>query len=501
MRSSPHAASLDGDVEVPPPGAGHPRKCAHVQEDLEAARPRRPAAAALAWSSPTLHADDWYVDAQMGSDTNDGQSAATAWRTLTHALAAIPSLPVVERTIHVAPGVYDAALGEVYPLRPRPLMRIVGTEGSALTILDGGGTYVLIYRGTSQDVFEATSGAEGLTLRNGLDGLTVLARASPTSPAFRDLRIESMSGAGIVVEILDAAFGGTIATPTGADLSIEGCGRGVELLAEIDAIDPAIARIELTRTLIRGSAAEGLYMRPSDDCEAHATLDRCRVVDNGADGVYGFAWGNITGARLDARASLFAGNGGCGAYGERHLGGESSYFDFEDCTIAGNALAGVRGVMHPASFRNCIVAGNADDIDVSAGLVAPGPARRTEISRDSSTASPPTRSSSTWRAATSACASGARASRAATRPRRERSTCSSTRGPSTATSTRLRPSTWAPSSTSRCTATGRRTSARRCASSCGARRAPPRASSSRSRRSSIRSRRPSASCGSTACKW
>ena len=82
-------------------------------------------------SSATARASDWYVDAQAGSDLNSGSSAAAAWKTITHALASIPALG--PETIHVAPGTYDAALGEVFPWVLRSQAVLQGDQGSALT--------------------------------------------------------------------------------------------------------------------------------------------------------------------------------------------------------------------------------------------------------------------------------------------------------------------------------------------------------------------------------
>src|SRR5262245_18313699 len=53
----------------------------------------------------------WYVDATAGSDVNAGTFAAP-FKTIAHALAVVQ----VGQTIHAAPGVYDAANGETFPL-------------------------------------------------------------------------------------------------------------------------------------------------------------------------------------------------------------------------------------------------------------------------------------------------------------------------------------------------------------------------------------------------
>ena len=70
--------------------------------------------AALVLSSPAI-ANDWYVDAVNGNDGNGGTSPTDAWRTVTHALGEIPSTG--PDTIHLLPGLYEPALGEVFPLR------------------------------------------------------------------------------------------------------------------------------------------------------------------------------------------------------------------------------------------------------------------------------------------------------------------------------------------------------------------------------------------------
>src|SRR6185503_3931274 len=94
---------------------------------------------------PCAGAADWYVDVQNGSDANSGSSPNAAWRTLTHAVYHFPA-STSPQLIHVAPGTYDAAHGEQYPIQPPPWIQIVGTQGSAATILDGGGAKILIYQ-------------------------------------------------------------------------------------------------------------------------------------------------------------------------------------------------------------------------------------------------------------------------------------------------------------------------------------------------------------------
>ena len=48
----------------------------------------------------------WYVNASSGSDSHDGRSAATSFKTFAHALSAAKS----GDTILIAPGAYDQNL-------------------------------------------------------------------------------------------------------------------------------------------------------------------------------------------------------------------------------------------------------------------------------------------------------------------------------------------------------------------------------------------------------
>lgn len=50
----------------------------------------------------------WYVSAKQGSDTQDGRSAATAFRTLSQAISAAKA----GDTILIEPGAYDQNLPE-----------------------------------------------------------------------------------------------------------------------------------------------------------------------------------------------------------------------------------------------------------------------------------------------------------------------------------------------------------------------------------------------------
>jgi len=82
---------------------------------------------------------DYYVDASSGSDANPGTPGAP-FRTITYAVAAAGP----NKTIFVAPGTYDAVLGETFPIRLQQGQSLIGDvsnrgEGTPATIIYGSG--------------------------------------------------------------------------------------------------------------------------------------------------------------------------------------------------------------------------------------------------------------------------------------------------------------------------------------------------------------------------
>jgi len=102
---------------------------------------RRAMRAALAAGLLTLSAfaaaGDYYVDARLGNDLSGNGSPQAPWRTLTRALQSVqpPSSPTEGgSSLHVAPGLYDPALGERFPLRVPPGLSIVGAGRDVTTV-------------------------------------------------------------------------------------------------------------------------------------------------------------------------------------------------------------------------------------------------------------------------------------------------------------------------------------------------------------------------------
>ncbi len=79
---------------------------------------------------------DIYVS-PTGSDNNNGLTAFTPYKTVTHALQMIDSNPDNPRTIHLAAGTYSYSTnGQILPVALKSHVRLVGA-GTEITIIDG----------------------------------------------------------------------------------------------------------------------------------------------------------------------------------------------------------------------------------------------------------------------------------------------------------------------------------------------------------------------------
>ena len=145
--------------------------------------------------APSL-ADEFWVDAVHGDDANGGTGPADAWRTITHALDRLGPAPgFAVDTVCVLPGVYGDDTEE-FPLVLRDRVRLLGVEGSAGTVLEGG-----LVVGFGSDPTRPSTGAEGLTIRGAGVGIAMFT-PGPERPVreatFRGIELEDC-GEGIHV--------------------------------------------------------------------------------------------------------------------------------------------------------------------------------------------------------------------------------------------------------------------------------------------------------------
>ena len=299
-------------------------------------------------AAPAALATDHYVDPVHGDDANGGSSWADAWRTITHAVATGGSA-----TYHLAPGVYDAALGESFPIALPSGSALVGEQGSALTVLDGGGSGALL-RPNAWGGTQLT----GLWLRNawsGIDGGGYVCQWS-----LSDVRATALGGSGVAVS---AVSGDPLVLPvdvrvTLERVTLEGCQIGLLASCSADYDDQAeMPRIEVSvaDSQVRGCEV-GLVVTAMGWAESHLDVRRSRIVDN-ASGVlatyfcsddWGCGWSHAT-----LEDTLLASNQtGCHA---------DTSMVLERCTVAANASCGASST-GALSLSQCVVFGNGDDL-------------------------------------------------------------------------------------------------------------------------------------------
>src|SRR5688572_13369452 len=121
----------------------------------------------LTLGAPAL-AGDWYVDAVNGSNSNTGTSWTDAWKTITHAVNVAPTSG--RQVFHIASGVYDATLGESFPIEPDYEYVLMGEGGNDPPVIDATGSLqaaVEIY--DAQDVV-----LQALVVRGGRYGVLIV---------------------------------------------------------------------------------------------------------------------------------------------------------------------------------------------------------------------------------------------------------------------------------------------------------------------------------------
>ena len=94
-------------------------------------------------AAPPKPSTDRYVNQTTGDDANNGSQAAP-WATISYAIATADS----EITIHVAPGTYNAASGETFPIALKNGQKLIGNvsskgAGATPTLIQGEAAYAL----------------------------------------------------------------------------------------------------------------------------------------------------------------------------------------------------------------------------------------------------------------------------------------------------------------------------------------------------------------------
>jgi len=276
----------------------------------------------------SAQAPERFVDVDSGSDSNDGLSPATAWRTLTHAFdVADAGTHPGYQVLRVAPGYYVEGV-ETMPLSPPSHVRVVGdpAERPVVESLTGA---VFEYDGLRDFIPPETTVLEGFEIRvapSGV-GIRLVTEFNSIHPTIRDVVIRGgaagiwMRGASALVERALIEDG-----DVGIDLGFE-------------------ARLFLDDSEIRACAIGLLSTGDSD-----STVDRC-VVRQCGTGVEAHASFPDTGTNT-IRNSLLVENTGFGVDNSA-----DGHVVLENVTVAGNDV----GLHAKVVIGSSIVWGNALD--------------------------------------------------------------------------------------------------------------------------------------------
>jgi hypothetical protein len=231
----------------------------------------RVAVASLLFAGSAL-ASDWYVDAVNGSDANDGQSPQSAWRTISHAVSQVPA---GSERILIAPGTYNAALGESFPITPKPGHQLIGLAGAERPVITANGapnSVLLRFESSNAQpqVFAADTRVEHLELRRATHCVELVAEAGEVSPTFVDVRIERMIKNGVKIDGL-----GGLCQPTLERLFIGLAQHAINSVCiRVEGVSSAPAvRLTALECSLGPSGSGGLALFGSVD----ARLERCNL--------------------------------------------------------------------------------------------------------------------------------------------------------------------------------------------------------------------------------
>jgi hypothetical protein len=327
--------------------------------------------AALTGSSS---ANDWYVDPINGSNANSGNAPAQAWRTITFALHTPPAAPTGRtHVIHLAPGVYGAASGEVFPIALRDAFQIVGDEGADVTVLDAGGAESVLYAYLAYHYGGNYTGpltlVKGVTLQNAAVGIDLATNVVNMDFTAEDVRITGMSTAGIQVLSLCSIPCGAFVTKL-VGVEITGCQVGID--AETSGQFNQSASMSLEDCDVSGNIASGIRHHSTGQASV-LSLQRVRMVGNGLHGLELDEAPVLSGSMSNALTDcLLARNLGSGIHATTSTTGLPIGLNLSvvRCTIAGNAAGGldafyttmsIQADLHTA-LTSSILFGNGDDV-------------------------------------------------------------------------------------------------------------------------------------------
>lgn len=338
----------------------------------------------------TTFRKDYYVDALSGNNATGNGRIASPWKTISYALSQVAG-PDVE--IHVAPGTYDQALGESYPLIMEPGVSLVGAGYTSTTISGNGSTYAIHFPSTA--IYTEATVISGFKIMNGTAGIRVDgAVGSGASPTIRANWItENTNGIENHVGVSRYAY-----TVIEDNLIANNTNYGIRDNAEADW---AQAKPNITHNRIVNNGSGGIYCasRASNYYTANCSpvIMNNVISDNSGDGLtcHTSYAGSCNPELIN---NTISGNQGWGVRRSQGFnynvlsaprlinnliydnadGGAYFVFYFNDWridkplllnnTIAYNNLYGVRSGL--PTIKNSIVWGHTDDLDVAVSYVS-----------------------------------------------------------------------------------------------------------------------------------
>jgi len=318
-----------------------------------------------------VFADDFYVDAWNGQPSNGGTSPADAWHSITHALATVPDpAPQEVHTIHLAPAIYSAGSGEVFPLVMRPRVQVVGAGGPVGVLIQGSwsGPLVLFQSLASGagESFDQQSLLARVTLHQGGTGVALVTDWGMLAPRLEDVMVWQALGPGVSIQ--GGAFGAagpfapifdhvevwdnTVALSVtmsgeGGESSVklidcvlrDGPGHGIEL---INVSAGGTLTLDALRTTVKNRSEDALHVRYTNGAHVSTKLLYCALLKTAGDGI-----------EVEADAGL----------------GGVATTRLDHCTVTqhtGRGLAistaGGASVAHPTELDSTILWGNGDDL-------------------------------------------------------------------------------------------------------------------------------------------
>lgn len=253
-----------------------------------------------------------YVDVTNGSNTNTG-GPADPWKTITYAVANAPAGPI---DIHVAPGTYDTAAGETFPIKPKSDQSLIGDVankgmGAVETLISGqasapavtggdlnGGSYSFgVYFGAAvtnaslRGFHVAVAGGEGIGFDNAkvaLEGVTLTGSSDVAFIAMNgsdvDVASSDLRNGNWTVLVMDAATklrvrGTSVSQPNQRAVVL-----GYNSTYTGSNVDLGTAASPGNNTILGGAGGVGLLLQRTTTSVVNAVGNTWKPNVQGADG-------------------------------------------------------------------------------------------------------------------------------------------------------------------------------------------------------------------------